>query len=83
MSGLDKYTEIWSSSNVQTFARKILRIFGELTREDVENEVAVISQVCQPGQSNTVVDVYGHGWLPGLDPSYYYVDMEYCTLTLE
>ena len=71
------------SSNVQTFARKILRIFGELTREDVENEAAVISQVCIPGQSNTVVEVYEHGWLPGLDPSYYYVDMEYCPQTLE
>ena len=71
------------SSNVKTFARKIVRIFGEVTREDVENEVAVISQVCVPGKSNTVVMVYEHGWLPGVDPSYYYVDMEYCSETLE
>jgi serine/threonine protein kinase len=61
----------------------MLRIFGELTRDDVENEAAVISEVCRPGQSNTVVEVYDHGWLPGLDPSYYYVDMEYCERTLE
>jgi serine/threonine protein kinase len=49
----------------------------------VENEAAVISQVCKPGQSNTVVEVYDHDWLPGFDPSYYYVDMEYCPETLE
>jgi len=49
----------------------------------VENEAAVISQVCIPGQSNTVVEVYDHDWLPGVDSSYYYVDMEYCPQTLE
>jgi serine/threonine protein kinase len=70
-------------ADVQVFARKILRIFGDLTREDVENEAAVISQVCRSGQSNTVVEVYEHGWLPGFGPSYYYVDMEYCSQTLE
>ena len=43
----------------------------------------MISQVCRPGQSNTVVEVYDHGWLSGPDPSYYYVDMEYCQQTLE
>jgi serine/threonine protein kinase len=70
-------------ADVQIFARKIIRIFGDSTREDVENEAAVISQVCRSGQSNTVVEVYEHGWLPGFDPSYYYVDMEYCSQTLE
>lgn len=71
------------SNLVQRFARKILRIFGDVTREDVDNEAAVISQVCRPGQSNTVVEVYDHGWLPGPDPLYYYVDMEFCEETLE
>ena len=56
-------------ADLQVFARKILRIFGDLTREDVENEAAVISRVCRSGQSNTVVEVYDHGWLPGFDPS--------------
>ena len=27
--------------------------------------------------------VYEHGWLPGVDHSYYYLDMEYCSETLE
>ena len=83
MESKDGYSLLWMPSNVETFARKILRIFGELTKEDVENEVAVISQVCISGKSNTVVEVYEHGWLPGLDLSYYYLDMEYCSETLE
>jgi serine/threonine protein kinase len=67
----------------QVFARKILRIFGDLTREDVDNEATVVSQVCREGQSNSIVEVYDHGWLPGFDSSYYYVDMEFCSQTLE
>src|SRR5947207_7787071 len=67
----------------QVFARKVLRIFGDLTREDVDNEAIVVSQLCREGQSNSVVEVYDHGWLPGFDSSYYYVDMEYCLQTLE
>jgi len=70
-------------SDLQVFARKILRIFGDLTKEDVDNEAAAISQLCRPGTSNTVVEVYDHRWLPGPDPSYYYIDMEFCPQTLE
>lgn len=83
MSGAGWCAQSRMSADVQVFARKILRIWGDLTREDVENEAAVISQVCRSGQSNTVVEVYDNGWLPGFDPSYYYVDMEYCSQTLE
>ena len=49
----------------------------------MENEADVVSKLCQPGQSNTVVEVYNHDWFPGPDQSYYYVDMEYCEQTLE
>lgn len=73
----------YAPTNTQVFARKVIRIFGEVTKEDVENEAAVVSHICRPGQSNTVVEVYDHGWLPGLDSSYYFFDMEYCPETLE
>lgn len=49
----------------------------------MENEADVVSKLCQPGQSNTVVVVYNHGWFPGPDQSYYYMDMEYCEQTLD
>jgi hypothetical protein len=37
----------------------------------------VISELCLLQRSTkTVVEVMGHGWLPG-NPSYYYIGMEY------
>lgn len=62
------------------FARKILRLFGHVTEEDIANEARVISEVCQ-GQSIHVIQVLNHGWLRG-SYSYYFIDMEYCPETL-
>ena len=55
-------------------------VFGSVTQEDIENEVRAISELCRPGQSNTVVEVVKHGWLPRTD--FYFIDMEYCPDTL-
>jgi serine/threonine protein kinase len=57
-----------------------MRVFGSVTQEDIENEVRAISELCRPGQSNTVVEVITHGWLPRTD--FYFIDMEYCPDTL-
>ena len=59
-----------------------MRIFGEITPEDAENEGRMLSELCSPGRSQTVVEVRRHGWLPR-HPSLYYIDMEYCPQTLE
>jgi serine/threonine protein kinase len=59
-----------------------VRIFGDITEEDAENEGRLISELCSPGCSGTVVEVTRHGWLPW-QPSLYYIDMEYCPETLE
>jgi serine/threonine protein kinase len=57
-----------------------MRVFGSVTQEDIENEVRAVSELCRPGQSNTVVEVIMHGWLPRTD--FYFIDMEYCPDTL-
>jgi serine/threonine protein kinase len=62
------------------FARKILRIFGSVTEQDIENEARAISELCRPGQSRCVVEVIKHGWMHKRDA--YFLDMEYCPMTL-
>ena len=52
-----------------------------MTREEINNEAAVISQLCSGGCKN-IVEVIRHGWLPR-NRNLYYIDMEYCQETLE
>jgi serine/threonine protein kinase len=84
MKGLDRYclSYFCECADDQIFARKIVRIFGDITHEDAESEGRMLSDLCRPGGSNTVVEVTKHGWLPR-HPSLYYMDMEYCLETLE
>jgi serine/threonine protein kinase len=60
----------------------LIRLFGGVTREDIEKEASAVSQLCVPGGNKHLVEVLKHGWLPR-NPSYYYIDMEFCTETLE
>ena len=64
------------------FARKLIRLFGGVTREDIDNEAKAIAKLCTQGGSTFIIEVFRHDWLPR-NPSYYYIDMEYCPLTLE
>jgi serine/threonine protein kinase len=50
--------------------------------EDIENEAQAVSTLCGRGTSLNIVEVVRHGWLPR-DSSYYFIDMELCSLTLE
>jgi serine/threonine protein kinase len=61
------------------FARKLIRPFATLTKQDVENEARAITKLCVQGHEN-IVKVYGHEHLKG--SGYYAIDMEYCDLTL-
>ena len=56
-------------------------MIGDVTTEDVEAEARVI-ELCRPGLCSAVVEVIKHGWLPR-QGSIYYIDMEYCSETLE
>lgn len=67
--------------DLQVFARKILRLFGDIRRKDIDNEAKAVSKLCTAGRCRNIVEVIRHGWLPN-DASYYYIDMEYCSETL-
>jgi len=64
---------------LKVFARKIIRPFGSVTLEDVQNEIRVVAKLCNRGHRNLIV-MFEHG---KLDSSHYYIDMEYCELHLE
>lgn len=64
------------------FARKIIRVFGNSTADDIENEAKAVAALCSGRESKYVVDVIEHGWLTKAN-MYYFIDMEYCPETLE
>jgi serine/threonine protein kinase len=68
--------------NLQVFARKVIRLFGDVTKEDIENEAKAITELCGPNTSRYIVEVVKHGWLWSRDSSYF-IDMELCSMTLE
>jgi serine/threonine protein kinase len=65
----------------QVFARKIIRIFGEVTERDILKEVQAVEKLCKPGGHKNIVSVFRQGWLS--PSSYYYLDMEFCDLNLD
>jgi len=65
------------------FARKFIRPSGSITRRDIENEVETISKLCHHSRScKNVVEMLDHGWLD-ITQTFYFIDMEYCSETLE
>ena len=65
----------------QVFARKLVRVAGEVTEEAISIEVHAIEILMTPGHRN-LVQVYSHGWLPQ-DSTLYFVDMELCAYDLD
>src|SRR5271170_8090767 len=63
------------------FARKLIRPFGSVTKEDIENEVKAITDICASGGHRHVIRFLRHGPLPASD--YYYIDMELCGFNLD
>jgi len=58
----------------------VIRLFGDITAEDIENEAQTVSALCN-GKCKFVVEVLQHGWL--VDMPLYFIDMELCSETLE
>lgn len=54
-----------------------------MTREDITNEVRAITKLCGPDAYPNIIRVISHGWLPELNSTMFYIDMEYCDNTLE
>ena len=58
----------------------MIRLFGKITAEDIENEAQAVSALCN-GKGKFVVEVLQHGSLAGMP--LYFIDMELCSETLE
>ena len=64
----------------KTFARKLIRPFGEVKLTDIQNEIRAVEKLCKSGTHKNIVAVLNHGKLP---PWFYFLDMELCDLNLE
>ena len=63
------------------FARKVVRLFGEVDKKDVENEIRAVTKLCKSGHAN-IVQVLEFGVLKE-DSAWHFIDMELCDITLE
>ena len=73
-------TSLNYSVDLQVFARKIIRPFGDFTTEDVEAELRNISKLCTESRDKNIVAVFKHG---RLTHEYYYIDMQFCEINLD
>lgn len=55
--------------------------FGQISKEDITNELGAIQKLCESSRHKNLVAVLGVGNLPR--SSYCYIDMELCELNLE
>lgn len=58
----------------------MIRPFAHTTKEDIENEVRMIMEICNTNGHRNIVQVLNHGSLPSSD--YIFIDMELCDLNL-
>jgi serine/threonine protein kinase len=72
---------MFNSEAQQRFARKLIRPFSSIRKQDVENEVRALDKLCTSKHPN-IVQVLGHGKLKE-DGAFVYIDMELCDITLE
>lgn len=63
-----------------SIARKLIRPFGQTTKEDIKKEVEAVTKICATGGNENIVHILKHGPLPSTD--YYYIDMELCDVNL-
>ena len=64
----------------KTFARKVIRVLGAVTTDDVENEIRALKKLCQNRHPN-IVQVSEYGEL-NPDSAIYFIDMELCDISL-
>jgi len=67
------------TTNHQIFARKVLKPFSMLARQDILNEFQMIEQLCKQSSHENIVAVYRYDRLG----DWYYIDMELCEFNLE
>ena len=60
------------------FARKIIRQFGNVTKDDVDNEVRAVKKLCETQHPN-IVQVFGYN----AEGIFHFIDMELCNISLQ
>jgi serine/threonine protein kinase len=65
----------------QVYARKVIRVSGDFTLEDVQNELRAVDKLRKYGSHKNIVKVFQQGEL--LPMSHYFIDMELCDMNLQ
>ena len=68
------------TSTTVLIARKLIRPFGQATKEDIEKEVEAVTKISATGGNENIINILRHGPLPSTD--YYYIDMGLCDVNL-
>lgn len=63
------------------FARKIIRITGDVQKADIDTEAKAITAIQGRGCHENILRCFKHGWLRG-DHFVYFIDMEFADITL-
>src|ERR1700737_82167 len=66
-----------SNSESQLFARKVVRVLGQVTEQDLLKYARVVDEL-NVSRHDNLVQVLNHGWLPE-SSSFYFIDMELCS----
>lgn len=64
----------------QPFARKLIRPFGFVTDEDLQNELNAINRICTRNHRN-IVNILRHDHVQ--NSPFYYIDMQFCDINLD
>ena len=59
----------------------MIRAFGGVTTQDIQNEVRAVAKLCKPPTHKNIVSVQRYGRIP--IGTYYFLDMECCDVNLE
>jgi len=71
---------VGKAKQLKAFARKVIRAFGAVTKDDVDNELRALKKLCQ-NQHPNIVQVFDYGEL-NPDSAVHFIDMELCDISL-
>jgi serine/threonine protein kinase len=66
---------------LQHFARKLISVFGQVTKEDIENELRAYEDFLKHTNHPNIIKVFNRGWYIVQRP-FHFIDMELCDLDL-
>ena len=67
---------------LQVFARKLIRLAGNVSDQDIRNEARVVCSIQESGGHENIIGILDHGWLKR-SVNVYFIDMELCDFTLD